>query len=329
MLGAGVKPRTALADAAGIAVENGILVNQHLETSASGVFAAGDVARWPDRHSGERTRVEHWVVAERMGQVAALIIMGRLEHFDAVPFFWSWHYHDLNIDYLGYAPHWDNIAVEGKVEAKSALLQYRRGDRVLAVATVDRDLGNLKAEVAIPLRRSFGWAGYRRWRRARTVRSLARIDARVRHDPAVRVTVSGRTMGRAPGGMADTIRRRIRQQDEFTDGSLEPSMDAYRRFDFRRRVRAAWQLHSTARTPPVELAADLGIPAGVLACMLQGRFFGSAWADIQAASPFLVRRRVRFTDLPNQIAYARQLLKPNAYDEALCTAGSKSDPCNE
>jgi apoptosis-inducing factor 3 len=149
VLGTGVTPRTALADSAGIAVENGILVNQHLETSASGVFAAGDVARWPDRHSGERIRVEHWVVAERMGQVAALNIMGRLEHFDAVPFFWSRHYHDLNIDYLGYAPHWDNIAVDGKVEAKSALLQYRRGDRVLAVATVDRDLDNLKAEVAM------------------------------------------------------------------------------------------------------------------------------------------------------------------------------------
>jgi glycosyltransferase involved in cell wall biosynthesis len=161
------------------------------------------------------------------------------------------------------------------------------------------------------------------------VGALARVDARVRHDPAVRVTVSGRTIGRAPGGMADTIRRRIRQQDEFTDGSLEPSIDAYRRFDFRRRIRAAWQLHSTERVLPVELAADLGIPAGTLECMLQGHFFGSTWADIQAASPFLVRRRVRFTDLPNQIAYAGQLLKPNAYDAAFCTVGSRSDPGNE
>jgi glycosyltransferase involved in cell wall biosynthesis len=159
--------------------------------------------------------------------------------------------------------------------------------------------------------------------------ALAQIDARVRHDPTVRVTTSGRITGRAAGGMADTIRRRIRQQDEFTDGSLEPSIDAYRRFDFRRRVRMAWQLHSTARIPPVELAADLGVSAGALECMLQGRFFGSTWADIQAASPFLVRRRVRFTDLPNQIAYARQLLKPNAYEETLCTVGSRSDPGNE
>jgi apoptosis-inducing factor 3 len=89
------------------------------------------------------------VVAERMGQVAALNIMGRSVRFDAVPFFWSRHYHDLNIDYLGHAPDWDNIAVEGEFEAKSAFLEYRRGGRVLAVATVDRDLDNLKAEAAM------------------------------------------------------------------------------------------------------------------------------------------------------------------------------------
>jgi apoptosis-inducing factor 3 len=149
VLGTGVKPRTALADAAGIAVEDGILVNQHLETSAPSVFAAGDVARWPDRHSGERIRVEHWVVAERMGQVAARNLMGRRERFDAVPFFWSRHYHDLNIDYVGHAPHWDGIAVEGDVQAKKALLRYSRGDKVLAVATVDRDLDSLIVEATM------------------------------------------------------------------------------------------------------------------------------------------------------------------------------------
>ncbi len=149
VLGTGVRPRTELADAAGLAVENGILVDQHLATSAPGVFAAGDVARWPDRHSGERIRVEHWVVAERMGQVAALNIMGRPERFAAVPFFWSRHYHDLNVDYLGHAPDWDSIEIEGNIGAKSALLQYRRGGRVLAVATLDRDLDSLKTEVAM------------------------------------------------------------------------------------------------------------------------------------------------------------------------------------
>ena len=149
VLGTGVKPRTALAEAAGLAVADGILVDEHLETSAPGIFAAGDVARWPDLHSGERIRVEHWVVAERMGQAAALNILGRKQAFDAVPFFWSRHYHDLNIDYLGHAKDWDDIAVEGDLAARRAVLRYRRDGHVLAVATVDRDRESLRIEAAM------------------------------------------------------------------------------------------------------------------------------------------------------------------------------------
>jgi hypothetical protein len=141
------------------------------------------------------------------------------------------------------------------------------------------------------------------------VQALASIDACIRHDPTVTVTVSGRTLGRASGGMADTIRRRIHQQDEFTDCNLEPTSDAYRRIDFRRRVRTAWQRPSEQRTLSTELAADLEIPAPTLRLMLRHRYFGGAWAEIQAASPSLARRRVKFTDLPGQIAYARQLLE--------------------
>ena len=149
VLGTGVKPRTALAEAAGLAVENGVLVDGRLETNAPGIFAAGDVARWPDPHSGGRIRVEHWVAAERMGQAAALNILGRRKPFDAVPFFWSRHYHDLNIDYLGHAKDWDEIAVEGDLATRRAVLRYRRGGRVLAVATVDRDRESLRIEAAL------------------------------------------------------------------------------------------------------------------------------------------------------------------------------------
>ncbi|HJS85404.1 MAG TPA: FAD-dependent oxidoreductase, partial [Acetobacteraceae bacterium] len=149
VLGTGVRPRVALAEAAGLPVDNGVLVDGCLETPVPGIFAAGDVARWPDPHSGERIRVEHWVVAERMGQTAALNMLGRRQPFDAVPFFWSQHYHDLIINYLGHAKGSDEAELDGDVAAGKALLRYRRNGRVLAVATVDRDLDNLRAEVAM------------------------------------------------------------------------------------------------------------------------------------------------------------------------------------
>jgi GT2 family glycosyltransferase len=138
------------------------------------------------------------------------------------------------------------------------------------------------------------------------VAALARMDARIRHDPTVTVTVSARIHGRAPGGMADTIRRRMGQQDEFADASLEPSVDAYRRIDFRRRVRLVW--HDGAADE--DLAADLGVPDDRLLGSLSNRFFGTAWAAIENQSPFLKRRRVRFAELSKQIAYAEQLLEP-------------------
>ena len=148
VIGIGVRPETELAERAGLVVDNGVVVNEFLETSRPGVFAAGDIARWPDSRSKQRVRIEHWVHAQRQGQVAARNMLGRNEVFDMAPFFWSQHY-DLPIAYVGHAARWDRIDVNGSIEDRDFLAVFKSGEKTLAVASVYRDRESLSAEVAM------------------------------------------------------------------------------------------------------------------------------------------------------------------------------------
>jgi NADPH-dependent 2,4-dienoyl-CoA reductase/sulfur reductase-like enzyme/nitrite reductase/ring-hydroxylating ferredoxin subunit len=148
VLGVGVRPRTQLAEVAGLKVDRGIVVDRHLRTSAPGVCAAGDVARYPDPRTGELIRVEHWVHAERQGQHVARTILGDETPYADAPFFWSAH-QDATIRYVGHAEAFDPPILDGSLERRDAEVRFLSGGRLAALATVGRDLRALQAGVEL------------------------------------------------------------------------------------------------------------------------------------------------------------------------------------
>jgi NADPH-dependent 2,4-dienoyl-CoA reductase/sulfur reductase-like enzyme/nitrite reductase/ring-hydroxylating ferredoxin subunit len=146
VLGVGVRPSIALAERAGLQIaDKGVVVDSWLRTSAPSVWAAGDIARWPDPHTGEPQRIEHFVLAQRHAQAAADNILGAEKPFDGIPFFWSAHY-DATINVAGFLSKWDRVDVDGDLAGRDAAVAYRRGDRTVAVATIGRDRTSLEAE---------------------------------------------------------------------------------------------------------------------------------------------------------------------------------------
>lgn len=147
LIGVGVRARTALAEAAGLAIDRGIVVDEFLQTRVPGIYAAGDAARWRDAASGQTQRIEHWVVAERHGQVAAENMLGAHRAFTDVPFFWSVHY-DVTIQYAGHAPSWDQITIDGDLAGRDCRVDFKKDGVTLAVATIGRDMQALEYAAA-------------------------------------------------------------------------------------------------------------------------------------------------------------------------------------
>jgi NADPH-dependent 2,4-dienoyl-CoA reductase/sulfur reductase-like enzyme len=146
--GVGVRPALALAEQAGLAIDHGVVVDRFLQTSDPHIYAAGDIARWPDTLTGAPMRVEHWVVAQSQGQTAASNMLGIKQAYERAPFFWSQHY-EATLRYVGYAERWDRIEVDGSIAQGDAAVRYFAGDRLLATATLGRDQQSLADEVAM------------------------------------------------------------------------------------------------------------------------------------------------------------------------------------
>jgi 3-phenylpropionate/trans-cinnamate dioxygenase ferredoxin reductase component len=136
VVGIGVVPRVQLAEQAGLEVDNGVLVDEQLQTSAPGVFAAGDVARAWHPFFGERIRVEHWSNALNQGLAAARAMLGEPVSYDRIPYFFSDQY-AVGMEYSGHAPKWDEVAFRGDRNEGEFIAFWLRDGRIIAGMNVN------------------------------------------------------------------------------------------------------------------------------------------------------------------------------------------------
>jgi NADPH-dependent 2,4-dienoyl-CoA reductase/sulfur reductase-like enzyme len=153
VIGFGVAPATGYASSLARSEDGGILVDDHLRAT-DGIFAAGDIARFPLRGEGPPIRVEHWRVAEQQGRVAARNMMGKGQAYDAVPVFWTIHYLK-RLDYIGHATEWDDLVLHGDIEKPEFLVYYVKDGRVIAAAGLDRDRDTAALVELLSLRRDW------------------------------------------------------------------------------------------------------------------------------------------------------------------------------
>jgi len=151
VVGIGVRPRLGVAESAGAKIDRGVVVDEFLESSVPGVYAAGDIAAFPDPFTGERARIEHWVVAERQGEIAAANMLGQRKRFESAPFFWTEQY-GVALRYVGRASGWDAVTCEGDLASGSLVARYFAGGRHCATATIGRDKENLEDELRLESR---------------------------------------------------------------------------------------------------------------------------------------------------------------------------------
>jgi NADPH-dependent 2,4-dienoyl-CoA reductase/sulfur reductase-like enzyme len=151
VVGVGVRPVTQFLDGVELDQAGGVVVDSRLR-AADGLFAAGDVASFPDPRTGERVRIEHWRTAQQQGRTAARTMMGRNVTFDAVPFFWTRQF-DIGLLYVGHAASWDEIIYRGDLASHDFLAFFVKDNRVLAVAGMNRDSEMAAAEELLRLDR--------------------------------------------------------------------------------------------------------------------------------------------------------------------------------